>query len=381
MALTDRLRGLPVIGTAVRVQERYQDDAADQLAASIGLFGFLSLFPLVALAVAVGGYLVSVTPGADVDVAQAIEDAIPGLSGLRGTDAQDLVTQVAANAGAIAGVGALTLLYAGLRVVTAAMVATSRVFRIARPKGWRSWVRKVGALGALGALALLGAASSGAAGVTELLPLPGPLQVAVGTAVTFGFDLLLFLVAYRILAAADGPPWRRLLPGAVLAAMGWTALKIVGSTWVAGQVARANELYGVFAGIIALLLLFYLAGRLYLYGAELAAVLGDAADHVGDGGAAGGGHGGDRDRPATTTGAMMDRTAASTDTEDGPPPPPAIGPDDPSPAVSRATRARLVAADAARPAGRTPVRHAVAFSLAVGVVGGLTAAWKPWEQR
>ena len=36
MAVKDRLYGVPVLGTALRVQDRYKADAADQFAAAIG---------------------------------------------------------------------------------------------------------------------------------------------------------------------------------------------------------------------------------------------------------------------------------------------------------------------------------------------------------
>lgn len=51
-------------------------------------------------------------------------------------------------------------------------------------------------------------------------------------------------------------------------------------------------------------------------------------------------------------------------------------PDEPSPAVSERTRARLAALP-----GRAPPapRHALAFVLAVGAVAALTGALRPWE--
>jgi hypothetical protein len=86
-------------------------------------------------------------------------------------------------------------------------------------------------------------------------------------------DLLLFLAAYRMFSPTSELGIRRLLPGATLGAVGWAALKIAGAAYVSGQAEDANAIYGAFGGIIALLLLLYLAGRLYLYGAELTAVL------------------------------------------------------------------------------------------------------------
>lgn len=367
MAIKDRLYDVPVVGAALRVQDRYKDDAADQLAASIGLFGFLSLFPLVILAVAIGGFAVRNTPGADLDVVRVIQESIPGLAGLAGTDLENIVSDVADQAGAILGVGLVTLLLAGLRVINAAMVATTRVFRMPQPEGVSGWGRKLGALFLLGLLALAGAGAAAVVGV-DVEALPKPVSVLLGLVVAFAFDLVLFLVAYRILAAADGPQWRELLPGAAFAAIGWVALKSFGATWVASQAARANELYGTLGGIIALLLLFYLAGRLYLYGAELSAHL---CEWEGP-------------RPVDPQEATVAAPVAASQQEAGPPPPPTRRPraDEPSRAVSTVTRDRLVAVspggDGSRDRG-AELRHAIAFVLGIGAIAGVLYATKPWE--
>lgn len=386
MAIKDRLYGVPVVGTALRIQDRYKADAADQLAASIGFFGFLSLFPLIVMAVAIGGLFLRATPGATFDVAQAIRGAIPGIEGLAGTSLENVVSDIAANAGAILGVGAITLLLSGLRVVNGAMVATTRVFRMPEPVGWRGWVRKLAALLGVGTLGVLGAVAATLIGL-EIHGVAAPLRVALGLLVSFSFDLALFLVAYRMLAAGRGPAWRDLLPGAALAAAGWTALKSFGSVFVANQAANATALYGTLGGIIALLLLFYLAGRLYLYGAETSAVLrgiGAGRDALG--------------RPARPpddeTGASDD-TRAGSDVRAAAPGIDELGPlqpdpnvhlhrrrllaaHEPTPTASAGTRARLAAADARSPQP-ADVRAAVAFLLAIGAVGGLVYAFKPWD--
>lgn len=276
MAAKGRAAGLPVIGTALAVQERYKHDAADQFAAAIGFFGFLSLFPLMVLAVAVAGFVYS-SPEDQARVATIITDSIPGFAATMEADGEDtgvaeLVANVVDNRGAITGIGLVTLLFTGLRVVNAAMTATSRVLRAPLPMGVGGKVRQLASLAVLGVVAVAAAAASGIAGVPEGL-LPRPAAVLVALAVTFSLDFVLFLAAYRLLGQQSSQvTLRHLVPGAVLAAVGWTALKVAGSAYVASQVEGANALYGAFGGIIALLLLLYLAGRLYLYGIEFAAL-------------------------------------------------------------------------------------------------------------
>ncbi len=281
VAIKDRLRTVPVVGTAVAVQERYAADDADQYAAAIGFFGFLSLFPLIALALSVAGFLVANRPDLQQELATTIQQAIPGFSAVLTADGQatgvrSVLDNIVDNRGGIGLIGLGTLLLTGLKVVGAAGAATNAVFHL---RVETSFARKVGgqlaALAVLGGLALAGTVASSTAGASVGLDTSGPVRLALsagGTLGTLTLDFLLFLVAYRLLASGPGPAWRRLWPGALLAAAGWSALKVLGATYVAGQMDRFAFAGGI-AGSLGLLALLYLAGRLYVYGAELSALL------------------------------------------------------------------------------------------------------------
>jgi membrane protein len=71
------IKDRPVVATALRVQERYKEDAAEQLAAAIGFFAFLSLVPLLLLAVSVAGFVYS-DPEDQARVALALTEVLPG---------------------------------------------------------------------------------------------------------------------------------------------------------------------------------------------------------------------------------------------------------------------------------------------------------------
>lgn len=281
MPLKDRLYPVPVLGTLLRLQDRYQDDDADQYAAAIAFFAFLSLFPLLALALSVAGFVVADRPDVQRDIARSITSAIPGLRALLRSG--DQVTTVGAaieglveRRGSIAVVSLATLLLTGLKVVGAASAATNAVFHVRRRlSGVRRAVHRVTALVLLGVLMLGGVAASFAVGAVGVVGVSGAAAVLLrvgGVVLAFGLDFLLFLVAYRFLAAGAGPAWRRLWPGALLAAAGWSTLRLLGTTYVAGQQQRF-AFAGAIASSIVLLVLLYVAGRLYLYGAELSALL------------------------------------------------------------------------------------------------------------
>jgi membrane protein len=389
MAVKDRLYRTPVIGTTLRVQDRYKADAGDQFAGAIGFFGFLSLFPLLILALSVVGFVFADASDARIaEVADTIQRAIPGFAGALGagddgTGVAQALDTIIRNRGTVGLVGLVTLLLSGLRVVNAAQTATLVIFGVdlLALSGAKRKFQQLVALTVLGLLALVGVAASSTLGVVTRLDVLGPMRVAAPLltwAGTLVADVLLFLVAYRLFATTAGPTWRQHLPGAVLAGLGWTLLKGFGATYVSGQVASAGELYGALGGVIGLLLLLYLAGRLYVYGAALSAVKLEG----GDGGSAAPmfsagpssrvvelGHEADQADQSADSVATASSFAAQRPVDPGP--------QGMSPAVSPVTRSRLDATPPAPRGGQS--RQALGFALGVGALAGLVAALRPWD--
>ncbi len=261
--LKERLQETPVVGTAMILQERHGEHAAGQFAAAIAYFGFLSLFPLLLIGLSIAGFVLD-NPQLQSRLTAAMTRAIPGIRAVLGDNIAALVQQRTAT-----GVlGFLGLILSGLRVVASAKVATTRIFELEDEANLvEKKLRGLATVVWLGLLAVLG----GAAGALAGLDLTGPRQFLMGiggTALSLLVDTLLFISAYRILAAGEGPPWRDLWPGALASGMGWTLSKVVGSALLARQVASARPVYGSLASVIAVLLYFYLVAQLYVYGGE-----------------------------------------------------------------------------------------------------------------
>lgn len=365
MAFKDRLRGLPLVGTALLVQERYKADAANQLAAAIAFFGFLSLFPLLLVGLSLAGFVLAGDPAAQLEVVDAITGAIPGFSGALGeSQIGDAVDSLIENRSGVGLVGLVSLLFSGLRVVDAASVATGRVFRVeAEESAVRTRARELGVLGLLGTLVVVGA------GLASLTGAAGFLAPLLGLVAALAIDTTLFLVAYRYVNA--GPPRSaRLWPGALMGAVGWVVLKTFGATFVSDKVAEANALYGTLGGVFALLFLLFLGARLYLYGAELNAVIANLDDEpdqpVGD------------VTPDTPPDPIVLRTDEPWPTDHrvdahAAPLAPAPRPNEMSAAVSEATTERMRRADQRNREHRDPrpVQRAMAFVLGTGLVAAM----------
>jgi YihY family inner membrane protein len=166
-------------------------------------------------------------------------------------------------------VGVAGTLWGGLGITQSAQDAMNAVWNIPR-KDRPSWgLRLARSLGALVLLAVAVFAATALAqlgvtgrGVLGRLPLAGSLLVN-----------LLLLAALSQLLTARRQPWRQLLPGAAVGALGWSVLQALGASIVGRQLERANLVYGAFAVVIVLLSWLYLSAQVLLYAAEVNVVL------------------------------------------------------------------------------------------------------------
>jgi len=264
----------PVLTPMRAVLEHGRARAVDQLAAGIAYFAFLALVPLVLLATAVAGFLLD-DPDVQARVVTLVLTGVPGLEAtvVEGGPLDTLIATLVRRRSQVGLSGALGLVWVALRLGASLMAGVEAVFGVARSTGALARLRHFAALVVLALAILLGVVTGTV--VAGVLPwLPGPLATVVTFALTGVLDAGLLLLAYRLLVPA---PWRTHLPGALLGALGWTVLKVVGATYVGLRVAAAGAVYGTLGGIVGLLLLLYLVARLFLTGAVVSALLAPAA--------------------------------------------------------------------------------------------------------
>src|ERR1700712_4319572 len=112
----------PFLDHFIRAFSRYQSDAGDRLAASVTYFGFLSFFPLIALAFSIAGFVVDAYPDAQQRLTEEINNFLPGLA-----DKLDVTT--IGNAKVATGlIGLVGLLFAGLGWIDALREAVRAIW-------------------------------------------------------------------------------------------------------------------------------------------------------------------------------------------------------------------------------------------------------------
>src|ERR671918_2426592 len=267
--MLERIKRSRVVRIAQATADRYGDDAGGYLAAAIAFYGFLSFFPLVLLGVSIVGFAFESSPGLPEEVETALSRSVPGV--------EPMVTQslrAAREARVSLGlVGLAGLLWTGTGVVGAGRNAVRTVFREgSQMPGLRRMAWLLAVTIGLGVVALTAMALSTLAASLEGEGVGGVALRIVGLALGFGLDVVLFLVTYRVLRSGRAA-WPELVPGAVFVAIGWTGLKLLGA-WYASRTAEGSApVYGAFATTVGVLVIMYLAARLYVYGAGLNAVL------------------------------------------------------------------------------------------------------------
>jgi membrane protein len=244
------------VRTLITVQERYGEVHGSYLAAAVTLTAFLSLFPLLLVAVAVVGFLAHGRPDLPNEIVANL-----GLSG----DAAKSITSAIATAerrrGTALGLGTVGLLWSGLGLVAALQFALDSVWQVPS----RGLKDKLYGLLWLGGAGLLLAGSFAVTAAVNFIPgIAAPAAVALGLAVNLG----LWLWTMKVLPSR-GLPWKALLPGAVLGALGLEVLKAVGTVYVPRAVASANALYGSIGVVFAVLAWLLVFGRLVVYATVL----------------------------------------------------------------------------------------------------------------
>ncbi len=245
---------------ALDIQRRYTEMRGSALAASITLYGFLALFAVTALAIAVVGYL----SAGGAHVARDLPNQL-GLSGEAARLVHQAVDAARRSRAVATVVGLVGLAWTGTSLAIVVGDAYNAAWRVDR-RGLAD--RAIGLVWLVGSIVPI-AAGAGATALWSLLPgFLAPLVVLVSIAT----NTALFTWTSWILPNRRVPV-RALVPAAVLGGVALEVLKVLGAYAVPHLVARSSDIYGTIGVVFALLAWLLVFGRLVVYTAIIEARL------------------------------------------------------------------------------------------------------------
>ena len=251
------------LAVPVAVWKKFGDDQAGNLAALIAYYAFASIFPLLLVLVTVLDIVLKNDAALRNQVLHSALSQYPVIGTQLTTNVHGL------HKTGLALVIGLVLTFLGARGVANAMQnALNSVWEVpmARRPGF-PWaiLRSLGLILVIGPGIIATIVLSSVAGGTGHIGGLGDRIAAV--AVSLVLNIGLFWVGFR-LATAKEIPFRDLRLSAILAAVAWQVLQLVGGYFVGHQLAT-HSAYGVFAVVLGLLAWFYLEAQLTLYAVEL----------------------------------------------------------------------------------------------------------------
>jgi YihY family inner membrane protein len=263
------------VGSVVRVTRQtvrgVRDDRITFIAASLAYYAFVSLVPLMLLAVVAA----SVFGGEELALALA-NSAAEAFGPQAGTLVQETLRNTAGQAGA-GVVGTAVLLWSGLKLFRGMDVAFSTVYGSPLPDSIVEQVRDgVVTLGAVG----IGIVVTVVVGVSlaildpDLVVFGVDFAGLVGTLLLVGGLAAAFLPLYYFLPGEIEV--REAVPGTLFAAVGWTLLETGFRIYAAS--AGSYDGYGVLGAVLLLVTFLYFGGLILLVGVVLNAVLAGRVD-------------------------------------------------------------------------------------------------------
>jgi YihY family inner membrane protein len=243
------------------------------LSGSMAYYTFLSLLPLLMVAAFVIATFASPEPEARATVAEALNQAFPGV----GTDVfEDVIDQVVQNSAALGVFGLLSVAYAGSGFVGSMTACMNRMWQV--PSGRNPVGQKIVniLIVMLLGMVLLGSAtltiwvSATAQRALDLRPTSPVISMIEELAGPASMTVVLLLL-YQFLPARK-QSWLRQVPGAVFGGAGFYVLKRAFDYW-ASHSAGIGALPRSLVSVTLLLVWLGFFGQLILYGAALNVVL------------------------------------------------------------------------------------------------------------
>jgi YihY family inner membrane protein len=256
-------QGVRPIAFAVGVFKKFGDDRGGSLAALLTFYGFLSLFPLLLLLVTILGFF----NGSEHSFVQRVENSAFSQFPVVGTKLSSNIHGLQGRSVFGLIVGILFVLWGSQGALQTAQYAQAEIWNIPgvnRPNFWARLGRTGLMMLVLGLFLL---ASTVLAGVVTIGH-HGAWAVVGAVVVSLIVNVGLFVVAFRLLTPKQ-IPWKDMVPGSIVGAVGWTVLQYLGGVLVEHSLRNTSKEYGTFALVLGLISFLFLAAQVTLYAAEV----------------------------------------------------------------------------------------------------------------
>jgi membrane protein len=261
-----------LVDVVVRVFKRSSETDGGTHSAALTYYAFFSIFPLLALAAAVLGFITQGDQQTQQEIFRKGVEAFPILKDALSPQGFQAIENARQE---LAITGGLLALYSGTGAIVALEHALNKVYRINEES---NFLQK--RLSSLKWLAILGVASLISVVISAMATWAGgSVGGFAGGSLAALIRLLAMLVsvgvfatAYRFLPEKE-LSWSDVLPGAIVGAVVFEILKYLGTVLIASGEDSRNATFGAFAAAATLLVVSFLAARITLLSAEVNAVL------------------------------------------------------------------------------------------------------------
>lgn len=272
--LVDRLdawqRRRRVVGIPLAVIYKFFDDQGGYLAAVITYYAFIAIFPLMLIGSSVLGFVLQGHPALEQQILTSalrqfpiVGDQLGRPGGLQGSTSAVVV-------------GAATALYGVIGLGQAAHNAVNATWAIPRNSRLNPIMSRLRSLvwivSAGLALVLIALLTSVGSHLDVLGRDFGPVVHWSAPLLSVSINAYVLALMMRLSTPRD-ERLRDVLPGAALIALLWQLLQLLGGVYVEHVIKKANEMNAVFALVLGLIALVYIATVMAVVGLEVNVVL------------------------------------------------------------------------------------------------------------
>ena len=251
----------PALALPLGIFKKFGEDEGGSMVSLIAYRAFFSLFPLLLLMITILGYVLAGNDELRKEVVNGTLSQFPIIGNqLKGGELK--------GSGVALAVGIVGSVLAGIGVILETESTFNRCWGVPKTAE-RGFVglrlRAIILLVVLGGLAVASTVVSGlAAGGADLFGAGGKVA---GLVIATVLNLFVFGAVFRFLTT-DTVETRALIPGVVVATIGWEILQVVGGWYISHEVKNASAVYGTFALVIGLLAWIHLGAMFVVLGAE-----------------------------------------------------------------------------------------------------------------